>query len=85
MEPSHPAGQSLGFALSEDVRRIFRGVDDHVVASILALKPTVAQLEEAATRMAGGGDIFADMRPEKGVVEAIIDLIEAEEDDPAGR
>ena len=81
MENSRSAGKNLSIASSDDVRRLFRHLDDHTVASVLALKPTVAQLEEAATRSAGASDIFADIRPERGVVEAIIDLVGMEEEE----
>jgi hypothetical protein len=81
MDKSQSAKESLSRATSEDIRRLFRHLDDHTVASILALKPTVAQLEEAATRSAGGSDIFADIRPATGVVEAIIDLLGLEDEE----
>jgi len=85
MDKTESARRSLNLASSEDVRRIFRHLDDHTVASVLALKPTVAQLEEAATRMGGAADIFADIRPAKGVVEAIMDLLETVEADSGER
>ncbi len=81
MDKLPSAKANLNLASSEDIRRIFRHLDDHTVASVLALRPTVAQLEEAATRSAGGSDIFADVRPEKGVVEAIIDLVGMENEE----
>ena len=56
-------------ATSDNVRRLFRHLDDHTVASVQALKPTAA-----VTRSAGGSDIFAHVRPEKGVAEALIEL-----------
>ena len=80
MEKAVSSKAKLSLASSDDVRRLFRGLDDHGVASVLALKPTVAQLEEAATRSAGAGDVFADVRPEKGIVEAIIDLVGMEDE-----
>jgi len=52
------------------VRRLFRHLDDRTVASVQALKPTVA-----ATRSAGESDIFAHVRPEKGVARALIELL----------
>ncbi len=81
MNKSQSAKEILNIAGSDDVRRLFPHLDDHAVAAVLALKPTVAQLEEAATRNAGGSDIFADIRPERGVVEAIMDLLRQEEDE----
>ncbi len=81
MEKTVSSKTNLNLGSSEDVRRLFRGLDDHAVASILALKPTVAQLEEAATRSAGASDVLADVRPEKGIVEAIIDLAGIEDEE----
>jgi flagellar motor component MotA len=69
------------FAVSADIRRLFRDIDDHAVAAILALKPTVAQLEEAAARTAGAGEFFADVRPATGIVAEIIELVGMEEDE----
>ena len=66
---------------SEDIRRLFRHLDDHTVASILALKPTIAQLEEAVSRTSGAGDIFAGVRPARGVVENIVELAGTEDEE----
>jgi len=85
MDELHSAKQAPHLASSEDIRRLFRHLDDHAVAAILALKPTIAQLEEAAARIAGEGEIFADVRPARGAVEDIVDLVcaeEEEEDEP---
>ena len=85
MEKSHP--ESARVAGSDDIRRLFRHIDDHTVAAVLALKPTVAQLEEAAARASGAGDIFAGLGPEHGVVARIIELVgELDElEEPEGR
>ncbi len=72
---------SQNLASSDDVRRLFGHLDDHTIASVLALKPTLAQLEEAAARSAGAGDIFGDIRPAKGVVEEILDLVGMADED----
>ncbi len=73
--------QARRLASSEDIRRVFRHLDDHAVASILALKPTAAELEEAAARSAGAGDVFAGVRPAKGIVEAIVELVGTEDEE----
>jgi hypothetical protein len=42
-------------------------------------------LKEASTRIAWGSDIFADIRPARGVIAAIVDLVGLEDeeyDDP---
>lgn len=68
---------------SAEVKELFGDIDDHTVAAILALKPTLAQLEEASLRALGAGDAFADVREEKGVVAKIAELVAANEfEDP---
>jgi hypothetical protein len=74
MEKGRQDGQGFRLAGSEDIRRLFRHIDDHTVSAILALKPTMAQLEEAVARGSGAGDIFAGRGPEHGVVARILDL-----------
>jgi hypothetical protein len=70
---------------SEDVRRLFGDIDDHSITHILALKPTIAELEEAAARVAGAGDVFADVRPAEGVVAKIVELISRESEEAEER
>lgn len=61
---------------SADVRHFFRKIGDHTVLEILALQPTYAQLEEAATKaVIGSGEIFADRGSEQPVVTKIIELV----------
>ena len=74
MDKSHPANQGARLAGSEDIRRLFRHIDDHTVAAVLALKPTMPQLEEAVARASGAGDMFAALGPEHGVVASILEL-----------
>jgi hypothetical protein len=80
MRIPYSAMQSMNFVGGDDVRRVFRHLNDHAVASVLELKPTAAQLKEAAARLGGASDIFKDIRPGKGVVEAIVELAGADED-----
>jgi hypothetical protein len=68
-----PAGQ----VTSETVRHFFRDIEDHTVVAILNLQPSMAQLEEAAIRLAGAGEI-ADIHPEGGVVAQIVELVSVE-------
>jgi hypothetical protein len=74
MDKPHPADQGAHLAGSEDIRRLFRHIDDHTVAAVLALRPTMAQLEEALARASGAGDIFVALGPEHGVVARILEL-----------
>jgi hypothetical protein len=81
MLEAHSAKQTTNYAGSDDIRRVFRHIDDHTVAAVLAFRPTVPQLEEAAARAAGAGDVFAAIRPAKGVVEGIVGLVAPGEDE----
>ncbi len=74
MDKSHPAHQDARPAGSEDIRRLFRHIDDHTVVAVLSLKPTMAQLEETVARASGAGDMFAGLGPEHGVVARILEL-----------
>ena len=78
-KPNQPGQVPL--AGSEDIRRLFRHADDHTVAAVLALRPTLAQLEEAEMRTTGTEDVFAGLRPAEGVVARIIELVGMEEDE----
>ena len=73
-------------ASSEDIRNLLGDLDDHVILDILALKPTIAQVEEAALRVEGEGEVFADIRPasEEGVVAQIVELASADEFEEPG-
>jgi hypothetical protein len=81
MHKSHSVKQTTLFAGSEDVRRNFRHLDDRAVAAVLSLQPTVPQLEEAAARASGASDIFANIRPARGVVEAIVEIVGPEDEE----
>jgi hypothetical protein len=65
-----------------DVRRLFRDADDVVVAQIMDLKPTIADLEKAAQWIAGDRDLD---QPEgqvlKGTSGEIVTLLAAAEED----
>jgi hypothetical protein len=74
MDKAQPANQGARPAGSEDIRRLFRHIDDHTVVAVLALKPTMAQLEEAVARGSGAGDMFAELGPEHGAVARILEL-----------
>jgi len=53
------------------------------VLAILALHPTVAQLEEARVWLNGEGDVLGkEQRPLAGVVAEIFDILKVAEDEP---
>lgn len=73
----------MSVADSDDVRRILGEIDDATLIEIMALKPTVNDLEQAAVWAAGDGDILAKQGgPGGGVVADIVDLFTTDEEEP---
>jgi hypothetical protein len=88
LDKREPSASEAALASGADVRALFGDIGDLVVAEILALRPTFAEVEEAAMRMDGETGAFAGIRPESGVVARIIELAHEDDSDapsPAGR
>jgi hypothetical protein len=67
---------------ASDLARLVGDLDERTVLDILALKPTLAELEEAAIWATGDGDVLAKMgHPLAGTVAEIVDLLSAAEDE----
>jgi hypothetical protein len=66
---------------SADVRSILGEVDDAKVLAILALKPTIADLEMALISLSGDPDIYEAGAPLKGAAGEIVTLLTAEEEE----
>ncbi|MGE0575195.1 MAG: hypothetical protein AB7F22_02580 [Reyranella sp.] len=79
--------QSMGSvarpASASDVRHILGDLDDGKVAAILALKPSLAELEDVAICMAGDHDVLAKSGHHVPVTAArIIELLAEGEEEP---
>jgi hypothetical protein len=75
----HGSEQAIG---ANDVQRLLGDLDAAKVADILALQPSLAELEEAAAWVAGEGDVPAqEGHPLVGNAAAIFDIAEAQQDD----
>ena len=75
-------------ATESDLHQILGDMDDSTALAILALHPSVAQLEEARVWLNGGGDILGkEHRPLDGVVAEIFDMLKVDEEElpPTGR
>ena len=73
-------------ATHDDMQRILGDLDDAKATEILALRPSVSQLEEAAIWATGDGDVLGKQgRPLEGLVAAIFDIITADEEEPEPR
>jgi hypothetical protein len=60
-------------------------LDDGVVLAILALEPTIVDVEEASMWLAGDRDVFGAGRPLRGVASQIVTLLTAGEEEEASR
>ena len=70
-------------AASVDIRKILGDLDDAKVADILALKPSLADLEDVAICMAGDHDVLAKSGHHVGLTAArIIELLAEAEEEP---
>ena len=68
---------------SQDIARLVGDLDERRALDILALKPTLAEVEEAAVWAAGDGDVLAKMdHPLGGVVAEIVDILGSDEEEP---
>lgn len=72
-------------ATAADVRSILGALDEAKVLAILDLRPTIADLEEAAVRLAGDDDVFGPGAPLRGVAGDIVALLLADEDEELPR
>lgn len=70
-------------ALYDDVLRILGDIDERKALDILALRPSLADVEEAAVWISGDGDVLGKSgRPLTAIAAQIIDIIAADEDEP---
>jgi hypothetical protein len=70
-------------ASREDVRRLLGDIDDAEILGILALKPSIADLEEAAVWATGDGDVLdRSGRPLAGVAAKIVEILDIEPEEP---
>ncbi|HUC50854.1 MAG TPA: hypothetical protein VMA30_15855 [Xanthobacteraceae bacterium] len=78
--------QSTALALADDIRRILGSLDDEKLVDIVALRPTIKDVEEASLWLAGDADVFGTGEPLKSNAGRIVAILTAdEEDDPQPR
>lgn len=75
--PSHgsPAATHL------DVERLLGPLDTETVMAIMALAPSLKDLEKAALHVAGGAEALTERHQPHGTVLAIVDLVAQDEED----
>ena len=64
-----------------DIQRLLGDLEASVVSEILALSPTIADVEEAALWAEGEGETLAERHQPRTTIGAILDLITVGEDE----
>jgi hypothetical protein len=83
MQKRHSADAGKrGFATSDDVARILGNLDEIKMLPIMALRPTIADVEEASIWLGGDRDVFGAGTQLKGVASRIVTILTADEEEP---
>lgn len=86
MQKSHSAeATKRGLATSDDVARILGNLDPTKMLPIMALQPTIADVEEASMWLAGDRDVFGPGLPIKGIASRIVTILTADEEEEPPR
>jgi hypothetical protein len=67
------------------VKSILGDLDDTKMLPILALRPTVADVEEASVWLGGDADVFGAAEPLKGVASQIVTILTVDEEEEPPR
>jgi len=81
-KPGHDGAVS---AARDDISRILGTLDDTKLMDIIALRPTILDVEEASLWLAGDADIFGSGRPLKPVAGEIVAILTADEEEEEPR
>ena len=73
------------FATADDVARILGNLDPTKMLPIMALRPTVAGIEEASIWLGGDRDVFGAGLPLKGIASRIVTILTADEEEEPPR
>lgn len=68
-------------AAANDIRRIVGTLDEAKLMAIIALRPTVVDVEQASLWLAGDTDVFGAGRPLKSVAGEIVAILTADEEE----
>lgn len=64
-----------------EVRGVFGAIDDDRLAAVIALRPSLAELEEASLWLSGDIDVFGPGRPLSEAAGRIVAALTADEED----
>lgn len=68
-------------ATADDICRILGRLDETKLLDVLALRPTIGDLETASVWLSGDADVFGAKAPLKGIASDIVEILTADEDD----
>jgi hypothetical protein len=80
-----PNAQPIGHVSSDEIKAVLGAVDEAALLEIVALRPTIRDLEEAVTWLSGDRDIFGAGEPLKDVAAEIVAILTANEEDEESR
>ena len=72
-------------ATRDDIKSIFGDLDVTKMLPILALRPTIADVEEASIWLGGDADVFGAAKPLKGIASQIVTILMADEEEEPPR
>ena len=85
MPKSQTAAEPDALAKRDDIKRIIGELDDAKLIDILALRPTILDIEEASMWLSGDADIFGAGTPLKRVAGDIVAIVTADEEEERPR
>lgn len=86
MPNDHAAGtERRESATPEDVARILGDLDATKMLPIMALRPTIVDIEEASIWLGGDRDVFGPGEPLKGIASQIVTILTADEEEEPPR
>jgi hypothetical protein len=86
MQQGHSAeAAKRGFATTDDVARILGNLDPTKMLPIMALRPTILDVEEASMWLAGDRDVFGPGLPLQGIASQIVAILTADEEEEPPR
>ena len=85
MAQSQADATEHSLATHADVRAALGAIDNAKMLAILALRPTIVDLEEASLWLSGDADVFGAGPPLKGTASAIVSLLTADEEEEPPR
>jgi len=68
-------------ATADDIRHILGALDDAKLLDIVALQPTILDVEEASLWLAGDPDVFGAGRPLQAAAGEIVAILTADEEE----